>query len=121
MIPMQRYLQVYAFMAILTCLFSFGWMGSQLGVGMVIAVIVFGFNLWGGIWAAKIVVGISQNTDSSGLLQFLVGLKFFLFISSIIVIFLAFGWVPVLVGNSLIILTVIFTTLYYAIYPKEGV
>ena len=91
----------------------------EIAGSILITNVIFGLNLWGGIWIIQIVLEAIKNPESGSILQFFVGLKFFLFILSIIVIFLAFGWVPVLVSNSLIILTIILTTLYFEIYPEE--
>lgn len=121
MIPTPRYFQVYIPLAILSCFVVGGVNGIDLAIAMGITNIIFGLNLWGAIWAVRVVVNAIQNPESVGVLQFLVGLKFFLFISSIIAIFLAFGWVPVLLSNTLIIVTIILTTLYFAIYPEEDV
>ena len=119
----HRYLQVYTVLACLISVGSLLLVDLDVVLPVVIALVVFGVNLWGGIWSARVVVNSAKAPDGGdgGILQMFVGLKFFLFISSIIVIFLAFGWVPVLISNSLIILTVVFTTLYYAIFPEEDV
>ena len=119
MISTPRYFQVYIPLAILSCIVAGVVEGVDLAVEMGITNVIFGLNLWGGIWVVRVVVDVLRNPDSGGVLQFLVGLKFFLFISSIIVIFLAFGWVPVLLGNTLIVVTMILTALYFAIYPEE--
>ena len=115
----HRYLQVYTPLAILSCVISGVLYGWKVSGSILITNVIFGLNLWGGIWVLEIVLEAIKNPESGSVLQFFVGLKFFIFISSIIVIFLAFGWVPVLLSNSLIILTIILTTLYFAIYPEE--
>lgn len=119
MIATQRYFQVYIPLAILSCILVGVIEGIDLAIAMGITNSIFGLNLWGGIWAVKIVVDVIRNPESGGILQFLVGLKFFLFILSIVVIFLAFGWIPVLLSNTLIVVTILSTTLYFTIYPEE--
>ena len=88
-------------------------------IGLVITIFIFGINLWGAFGIAKLVVETLKGTATSGLMQFLTGLKFFFFLTSILLIFLAFGWVSVLIGNSLAVISLLTTTAYFAVSLKE--
>jgi len=90
-------------------------------VPIVISIVTFGFNLWGWIWSAQLVFNEVSGEKTSKIVQFFATLKFFIFLGSILLIFLAFGWVPVLVGNTIIVLSVLFTTLLFGIFQQEDV
>ena len=118
-INLKTLLLVYSLCSLLSVVITaiLGFWTSM--ISLVISVLIFGFNLWGWIWSTELVFRSISGEKTSKLVQFFATLKFFLFLGSILLIFLAFGWVPVLVGNTLIVLSVLITTLLFGIYQNK--
>ena len=85
----------------------------NLAVQIFISGIIFYLNLFGWIWSSKIVVGLQNNRGNSVILTILSAMRVVLFFTCIIGILLAFGVVPVLIGNSIIVVSLLGTTLYH--------
>lgn len=75
--------------------------------------IIFYLNLFGWIWSSKIVVNLQDNRGNSVILTVLSAMRVVLFFACIMGILLAFGVVPVLIGNSIIVVSLLSTTFYY--------
>ena len=119
-INLNTLLVVYCIFSMLS-LIVIGWMGHWSIIPMILTIVIFGLNLWAWIWSVQLIFNEASGLKSSKIVQFFASLKFFIFIGSILLIFLAFGWVPVLVGNTIIVLSVLLTTLIFAIHQPQDV
>jgi len=84
-------------------------------LGTAFSLVVFGINLRLIIFSVDSMVSAYQSQGHAGitLVSFL---RFFFFMVFILLIFLAFGWVPVLIGNSISVGTILATTLIHSIF-----
>ena len=89
-----------------------------LGISLMITSTVFIVNLWGWIWSSRIVLNSSaQNPQEKGKIA-LIFMKSLLFFPALFVIFLAFGVLPVLISNSIIVLSLCGTVFYTALSKR---
>jgi hypothetical protein len=105
-------LKVYCVLSVLILGGSLYVSTVKMAMGIMIALCVFGGNLY---WISKstsIFLEACKNEQTSQSGGFLSSIRFFVFIVSILFILLVFGWVPVLIGNSLIVCTLLGTTLF---------
>lgn len=88
-----------------------------LGTGF--SLVVFGINFRLIIFSVDSMVNAYQIQGHAGitLISFL---RFFFFMVFILLIFLAFGWVPVLIGNSISVGTILVTTLIHSIFSVNN-
>ena len=106
-------MKVYAVSSILTVLVSVYWSDNDLTVGLVWSLIVFGINLY---WMSKAVDALLKpyrGEETSPIFLFFSNFRIIIFLLSIFAILVAFGWVPVLVGNSLVVSTLLGSALVY--------
>lgn len=106
-------MKVYAVLSVLTVLASLYWSDDDLTVGLVWSLIVFGVNLY---WMSKAVDALLKpyrGEETSPVFLFFSNFRILIFLLSIFAILVAFGWVPVLVGNSLVVSTLLGSALVY--------
>lgn len=114
-----RVLKVYS---LLGCLIIFGslWlvdvkMTFQIGI----TICVFGINLYWLSASVSTFVKSCASEESTGSSPFLSSIRLFVFLVAIILILFAFGGVPVLIGNSLTVCTLIGTVLFSHFIDKQ--
>lgn len=105
-------LKVYFVLSVLILGGSLYFSTVKMAMGIMIALCVFGGNLYWIFKSTSIFLEACKNEQTSQSGGFLSSIRFFVFIVSILFILLAFGWVPVLIGNSLIVCTLLGTTLF---------
>ena len=80
-------------------------------LGLIGTLAAFGLNAHWLTAAVSTTLKQYKNEETKGSENFIASVRFFAFLVAIIVILLAFGWVPVLVGNSLSVCTFLGTAL----------
>ena len=106
-------LKVYAVLSTLIIISSWYWYDGSTTLGLVLSLSVFGGNLY---WISRSVDGFLQSCkgdQSSNFLGFLSSFRILIFLLSIFGILVAFGWVPVLIGNSLVVCTLLGSALVF--------
>ena len=106
-------LKVYAVLSTLIIISSWYWYDGSTTLGLVLSLFVFGGNLY---WISRSVDGFLQSCkgdQSSNFLGFLSSFRILIFLLSIFGILVAFGWVPVLIGNSLVVCTLLGSALAF--------
>ena len=106
---------------VLTCFVIIGFVitgDHYLAVQILVSGIIFFMNLLGWVWSGKIVLGYQNNQGNSVLMTIFSAMRFLLFVTSLIGILLAFGVVPVLIGNSIIVVSLLGTAFYFIINHK---
>ena len=105
--------KVYAILSILTVLGSLYWSDDEFTFGLICSLIAFGINFY---WMAKAVDALLKpfrGQETSPLFLFLSNFRILIFLGSIFAILVAFGWVPVLVGISLVVSTLLGSALVF--------
>ena len=106
-------LKVYAVLSTLIVFSSLYWSDESITLGLVLSLLVFGGNLY---WISRSVDAFLQSCkgdQSSNVLGFLSSFRILIFLLSIFGILVAFGWVPVLIGNSLVVCTLLGSALAF--------
>ena len=106
-------LKVYTVLSILIVFSSLYWPDDSLTVGLSLTLIIFGGNLY---WLSKSVEALLKSykgEETSTLFRFFSSFRILIFLLSIFCILVAFGWVPVLVGNSLVVSTLLGSALVF--------
>ena len=106
-------LKVYAVLSTLIVFSSLYWSDESTTLGLVLSLMVFGGNLY---WISRSVDAFLQSCrgdQSSNVLGFLSSFRILIFLLSIFGILVAFGWVPVLIGNSLVVCTLLGSALVF--------
>ena len=106
-------LKVYAVLSALIICSSWYWYDASTTLGLVSSLFVFGANIY---WMSRSVDAFLQSCKvggSSNAVGFLFSFRILIFLLSILVILVAFGWVPVLVGNSLVVCTLLGSALAF--------
>ncbi len=106
-------LKVYAVLSALIICSSWYWYDASTTLGLVSSLFVFGANIY---WISRSVDAFLQSCKvdgSSNAVGFLFSFRILIFLLSILVILVAFGWVPVLVGNSLVVCTLLGSALAF--------
>ena len=113
-------LKVYAVLSTLIILSSLYWSDKSITLGLVLSLVVFGGNLY---WISRSVDAFLQSCkgdESSNVLGFLSSFRILIFLLSIFGILVAFGWVPVLIGNSLVVCTLLGSALALEYLDNKG-
>ena len=113
-------LKVYAVLSTLIVFSSLYWSDESNTLGLVLFLVVFGGNLY---WTSMSVDAFLQSCkgdESSNVLGFLSSFRILIFLLSIFGILVAFGWVPVLIGNSLVVCTLLGSALAFEYLDKKG-
>ena len=113
-------LKVYAVLSTLIIFSSLYWSDESITLGLVLSLVVFGGNLY---WISRSVEAFLQSCkgdESSNVLGFLSSFRILIFLLSIFGILVAFGWVPVLIGNSLVVCTLLGSALVFEYLDKKG-
>ena len=113
-------LKVYAVLSTLIILSSLYWSDESITLGLVLSLVVFGGNLY---WISRSVDAFLQSCkgdESSNVLGFLSSFRILIFLLSIFGILVAFGWVPVLIGNSLVVCTLLGSALALEYLDNKG-
>ena len=113
-------LKVYAVLSTLIVFSSLYWSDESNTLGLVLSLVVFGGNLY---WTSMSVDAFLQSCkgdESSNVLGFLSSFRILIFLLSIFGILVAFGWVPVLIGNSLVVCTLLGSALAFEYLDKKG-
>lgn len=113
-------LKVYAVLSTLIILSSLYWSDKSITLGLVLSLVVFGGNLY---WISRSVDAFLQSCkgdESSNVLGFLSSFRILIFLLSIFGILVAFGWVPVLIGNSLVVCTLLGSALALEYLDDKG-
>ncbi len=107
-----RVLKVYSILGCLIVLGSLWWVDLNMTFQIGITICVFGINLYWLSASVSTFVKACGAEESSGSSPFLSSIRLFAFLVAIILILFAFGGVPVLIGNSLTVCTLIGTVLF---------
>lgn len=113
-------LKAYAVLSTLIILSSLYWSDKSITLGLVLSLVVFGGNLY---WISRSVDAFLQSCkgdESSNVLGFLSSFRILIFLLSIFGILVAFGWVPVLIGNSLVVCTLLGSALALEYLDDKG-
>ena len=113
-------LKAYAVLSTLIILSSLYWSDKSITLGLVLSLVVFGGNLY---WISRSVDAFLQSCkgdESSNVLGFLSSFRILIFLLSIFGILVAFGWVPVLIGNSLVVCTLLGSALALEYLDNKG-
>ena len=106
-------LKVYSFLSTVIVFLSLFWGDQETTVGIVLSLFIFGGNLY---WISRSVDAFltsCKGEKTSSILGFLSSFRILIFLLSIFGILVAFGWVPVLIGNSLVVCTLLGSALAF--------
>ena len=111
--------KVYAVLSVLIVLGSLYWADDHLTTGLSLSLIAFGVNFY---WMAKAVdaqLKPFRGEETSPLFLFLSNLRILIVLLSIFAILVAFGRVPVLIGISLVVSTLLGSALVFEYLDRK--
>ena len=108
----KKTLQLYTGLGILILIGSWIFTDGDSTLGIAISLCVFGINLYWLSTAVYTFLESCKGEDTGNILGFLSSIRIFAFLGVILCILFAFGWVPVLIGNNLIVCSLLVTSLF---------
>jgi len=109
----NKTLKLYTCLGIFILIGSWFFREEVSMVGMTLSLCVFGINLYWISTAVYTFLESCKGEEPGNILGFLSSIRIFAFLGVILCILFAFGWVPVLIGNNLIVCSLLVTSLFF--------